>query len=536
MDLTRKITSLLSEDAVEKRVAAAIVLGELKVKSPDAVAGLAKLLKSPVPLLQRHALEALTRIGAKKSLGDVFPLLVSSDADVRGSAARAVASVGEGVVPTIRKRMSTADPEMRRALDAILADLGGKEAFTTLLEGLSSGAGEEAKAAALAVRQKVKSATAAQRKGYLAETEKYLKIQKRMGGAETAVAAAIKILGFLEDERALPTLLAYATSEREPPLVRHEALIALRFALSKKSAAKVTSALVDAAASPDRALAQTALHTLGSLELDADQAKKLEKLVAHPDLERARFVIEHLGRQKGADAARVLVKLLASGDKSRAQVAAGALAQNDEPVPLLARALLEAKEPDRAWVLRNVLKPNAKKIAPAVRKQLLEAAVDELSAQNPRYEALLDIARDADPEGTAEALRALAQKLRKAADERALTIYGILCRSDRATDDDRYARAALVLARSGRDTRPAARAGDEALRQFGTLLDRGYDVARAMRSDKKVDLEQMYYVGFHFAEQGHPIGEELLGLVVKKGGRAKVARMAKNKLALAEQA
>jgi hypothetical protein len=51
-----------------------------------------------------------------------------------------------------------------------------------------------------------------------------------------------------------------------------------------------------------------------------------------------------------------------------------------------------------------------------------------------------------------------------------------------------------------------------------------------------VDLEHLYYVGFHFAEEGHPIGEELLGEVVKKGGRSKVAKMAKNKLALVEGA
>ena len=41
-------------------------------------------------------------------------------------------------------------------------------------------------------------------------------------------------------------------------------------------------------------------------------------------------------------------------------------------------------------------------------------------------------------------------------------------------------------------------------------------------------------MGFHFTELDHPLGEELLEEVVKKGGRTKVAKMAKNKLALAE--
>src|SRR5262249_6230326 len=108
----------------------------------------------------------------------------------------------------------------------------------------------------------------------------------------------------------------------------------------------------------------------------------------------------------------------------------------------------------------------------------------------------------------------------------------LLCRSDRATDDDRYVLASLDLARGARDTRPAARASDEGLRQLSVLLGRGYDLAAALRKDRALGPEQIYYVGFHFAEEGHPLGQELLREVVKKGGRGKVARMAKNKLSL----
>ena len=45
-------------------------------------------------------------------------------------------------------------------------------------------------------------------------------------------------------------------------------------------------------------------------------------------------------------------------------------------------------------------------------------------------------------------------------------------------------------------------------------------------------VNALYYVGFHFAEAKKPLGEELLEEVVKKGGRTKVGKMAKNKLAL----
>lgn len=543
-----KIVGLLKSDAIEKQIAAAIVLGEIKAKGPGVVEGLGEVLDSGVALLQVHALDALARVGAKKALPKIFPLLSTGNEDVRRAATRAVASVGEEVVPIIKQKMAVAGPEERRALDAALAELGGKDAFSALIKGLASSDAEAAKAAALAVRQQIKNADGNKRRSYLAEVEKFLETQKRKGGSPGAIAAAVKILGYLEDEKTVPTLLAYANDEKQHPSVRQEAIIAFRFALqkdkpkgdggsvSKKSVnAKVVDTLVKAAEAQDRTLAQTALHTLGSLPLGDDTAKRLEKLAMHPDFDRARFVLDLLGRMGGSEAARVLTKVLVTtNDRRYAEAAAAGLSGKEDAVPALAKALLETTNPDRAWVLRNVLRPTAKKISPALRKQILEEAMDRLGKGERNYEAHLDVARDADPDGVAEALRGLAARLRKKDENKARVVLGILCKSDRATDEDRYTLASLELVRSNRDTRPAARAGDESLRLLGSLLRHGFDVARALKKDRALDLEHLYYVGFHFTEEGQPLGQELLEEVVKKGGRAKVAKMAKNKLALAE--
>jgi len=547
-----KIQKLLESESVETRIAAAIVLGELRAKGPAVAQALVKLAQSPVPVVQRHALEALTKVGAaKKAIDRCFELLTASPVDeVRRAAQQALTSLGEEAVPIIRAKMPTATPEERRAFDAILAELGGKDAFSTLLSGLATSEGEAAKAAALAVRQHVKAAKAGERKSYLAETEKFLaklkpaKVKRKKGepppvldkGTVAATAAALKILGYLEDERAIPTLLEYATDEDQPSSVRQEAFIALRFALgSGKTPAKLVDALVDAAEADDRTLAQTAMHTLGGLELPPTATKRIEKLVEHPDLDRGRFVIEHLGRQPGAEATRVLVKVLTNLDRKRAEIAAGVLGGREDAVAPLAKALLETKDADRAWMMRNVLRPSAKKVPPAVRKQLLEVATDRLADGERNWEALLDVARDGDPDAVADALRALSLKLRKAQNiEKALTVLALLCRSDRSTDADRYALASLELQKGTHDTRPAARAGDPALHKLAVLLTKGFDVGSALRKDRSMELEDLYYVGFHFVEEGHPVGEELLSEVVKKGGRGKVAKMAKNKLTLAE--
>jgi HEAT repeat protein len=547
-----RIVGMLASNAIEKRIAAAIVLGEIRAKGAGVADALAKTLDSGIALLQRHALEALARVGAKKAVPRIVPLLGTREEDVRRAAVEAMVSVGDDVLPTIRGRMAEASAEERRSIDAILAALGGKDAFHVLLDGLAASDAEAAKAAAIAVRQRVKDADARQRRSYLAEAEKFLEKQTKKGGAPGPIAAGVKILGYLEDDKAIPTLLQFTKPKGNAAPVRQEALIALRFLLGKKGAdaRKVVGSLVDAAEDPDRSLAQTALHTLAGLELPAEAMKRLEKLVEHPDVERSRFVLEMLGRQSGAEPARLLVKVLATTkDKRRAEIAAsclvvledgqpagqpGTVPVRDETVAPLAKALLETDDADRAWLLRNVLRPSAKKVSTATRKQMIEVASNRLGAGNRNWEPLLATVRDADAGAAAETMRGLAQKLRRSNPERALTVLRVLCRNEGCTDEDRYALAAGELSRGPHDTRPAARAGDESLRLLGALLDRGFDVATHLRKDKSLELDHLYYVGFHFSEQGHPVGEDLLRTVVDKGGRAKIAKMAKSKLALVE--
>ncbi len=547
-----KIVGLLSSDAVDRQIAAAIVLGEIKAKGTGVIDALSETLDSGIALLQRHALDALARVGAKRALPKILPLLTARDEDVRRAAVAAVVSAGEEVLPTLRARIAGASADEKRAIDAVLAALGGRDAFEALLEGLGTSDASAAKAAAIAVRQRVKDADGRQRRTYFTQVQKFLEKAAKRGGPASAVAAGAKILGYLEDERAVPLLIELTGRGRHEPTVRQEALIALRFLFDGKSDGgaldEVIAALVDAAQDADRALAQTALHTLAGIPLPPEAMKSIEKLVGHADIERARFAMEMLGRQEGPHAARLLVSVLATtNDKRRAELAATCLrvheegrpagaAVRDDAVAPLAKAILDAADGDRAWLLRGVLRGNAGKTPAAVRKQLLDTAIKRLGSGEGHWEALLATVRDADARAPVEALRALAQKLRKTDPGKSALVLRVLCQGEGATDDDRYALAVAELARGSRDTRAAARASNEALRLFGAMIDRGTDVAAMLRKDRSLDLEDLYFLGFHFAEETLPLGEELLRLIVERGGRAKIAKMAKSKLALAEQA
>lgn len=537
-DTTDKIAALLSDPSVEKRIAAAIVLGELKQKGPKVEQGLVAMLKSDTPALQRPALDALAQIGAGKVLKSVFPLLSSRSAEVKNAAIRALTSLGESVVPDIRARFESAGHEERMALDQVLAQLGGKDAFLALLEALVLDDGEAAKRAALQVRHHVKDANARERKSYRAQVERFLK-KKETQQSRHAQAASVKILGYLEDESAIPTLLEYAKDGKRDFLVRHEALIALRFALQKKGNGidDVMDALIFVAGAEDRQLSRTAMDTLRLLEIPEQHIGKLAKLAAHDDLGRARAVIEQLGQQGGPKPTKALVDVITDGGPRSAELAAEALVGNKDAVAPLAKALTSVSDGYRAGLIAKVLRPLAGDMKAAAKKAVIDAAVKKLEQGDASWEPTLQVARELDGGAVAEGLRALAQKLRKAKKkDKELAVLTLLCKHDGASDDDRYRLASAELSGSRKDTNPAARQRDPSLKLLSTLLDRGYDVLAALKKDKSVGQEELFYVGFHFVEDDHPLGEELLQEVINNGGRTKLAKMAKNKLKLAARA
>lgn len=527
------VTNMLEDAAAERRMAAAIVLGELRAKGPAIVAGLTRMLANDGPALQCHALEALAKIGAKPALESVWPLCASRDESVRNAAADTIASIGDAMVPEVRQRLATAEGHERRTLESILTRLGGREAFDALLDALAEGDDESNRATALELRRHVKDADGTTRRSYRARIEKFLERQtKRDSPNASALASAVKVLGFLEDPKAAPTLLALARDKKNPASVRQEALIALRFTMGTELSSDVVKALVGAASADDRALAQTAIMTLAALDLPASLAPALSDLALHRELDRARIAIEKLGTIKGATATETLVDIVARGDKRRAEMAADALKDRGDTVAPLAALLADTRELERARLAAKVLKPHVGDLTPAMRRKIAAASIAALVDGSDAWEPGLSIAAERDAKATGDELRDEAAKLRKGkktAEEaralRALVMIG------QASDEDRYRVASLSLKESKLD--PRTRGSDRALRLLDELQRRGFDVGKALRADRSVELEQLYYVGFCLLEDGVALGEELLEDVVKKGGRKKIAVAAKNKLKLA---
>jgi len=533
--LVGKIRALLGSQAHERQIAAAIVLGEIGARDAAVVDALGAAAAGGVAPVQRHALEALARLAGGKSARRVMPAVItclaSRDEAVRRAAVDAAIAFGDDAVGPVRGRLADAtDVVERRALEEVLGRVGGKDAFSALLAALDTTDVEAARAAALAVRQRVKDAAPREKAGYLAHVTKLLRAKgapKKKGFNPALVAGGLKILGYLEDPAALPTLLAFARDKRQPAAVREEAIVALRFTARGKAGARVGAALAELAERAPAELARPALYTMASLDLPPALVPRLKKLALGGEPERALLAIERLAQiatPAGADALAGV--LTATQDRMRAEAAANALGARPEGPLAIARALLAVRDGERAALLARLLRPRVRALAEGgaagkkLAKALLADALARIGDGQP-VDALLPLAREIDRDAAGSGLRALAVKLQKRKDgDAALAVLRLVGRAADATPDDGYALAAAEL-RAGRR--------DEALAIVQQLVERGFDVASALRRDRQVSPEQRYQLGFVLVERRHPAGEEIL-TDLAGAGRNKVAKMAKAKL------
>lgn len=535
-----KIVKLLSDEDLERRMAAAVVLGALKVKNPGAKTALRALAASGLPMERATAMRALVEIGDKKGLEVFVENLAHKDEAVREAAAAGAIAAGDDAVALLEARAKEALTEERRIIDSVLARLGGRSALSALLDGLLETSPDRAQAAAYEVRKRVKEADKKTKRSYLAELNKFIK-KKAVRGDKSALGAALKIIGYLEDERAIDVLVEHALDESLLPSVREDALIALRFALgTDRQAPEVAAALLDLAEHDDRRLAQTAIDTLANLELGKKSTSKLARIAMEREFRAARFAIEKLKAQGDKAAVEALAKIVVDGPIKKAEIAAEALETSDalsaqaSVVTTLVSGLCDADHSERSRILGGVLSSVKGKLTAAHKKKLAGALASKIADGVSGYESVLKLLKDLDADLAATTLRDLAADFKKRRkSDKAEAVLGLLSHVGGASAEDKFKLAMIELKKSRLDTSPNSRARDPAIKTLTELLDEGADVGALLKKERGLELEAKYYLGFHFIEDDWPIGEELLDEVVEKGGRKKIARMAKNKRALA---
>lgn len=530
--MIRSICGLLESPDPARRHAAAIVLAELAPKDNAVVAALGKALVEASPVLAVHLLDALQAIGTPAVVPQVLPLLDSDSMELKLRAVAMVAKAGERMVPDIQRRLQVARPPDRLVLVDLLARIHGKTAFGTLLELLFHPDFEFVKAVCDALRRHMDDASPKER------LLLHKSLMAFMGSAkakaqERVVASCLLVLGAIGQAGARAALLSYA-APRHPPYVRRHALIGLKnLGAEGAAAAALVRPLVPYLGDADEGIVR---HTLDLLV----RAPTLESvdwsaLLESPQAAVRGFAARRLALQDTPSANKCLMALLNHGDTDLREVAAGALARHEGATRMLIDAFVGAQDADTAWRLARILKPHSVRISSKDLKRL--AALVTGAQPGPSSEAVLYAMNNADPAAVGHVMRDAGLAHMKAKRwAQAIECLRRVVNTEAFDHDTRYALSVCSLKASKKDIQPHVRTEDHALRGLQELLrmDR-LALATRLKKDKILDASDLFYVGFHFAEQAGDectFGVALLEHLAKTSPKSAEGKAARNKLKL----
>jgi hypothetical protein len=201
----------------------------------------------------------------------------------------------------------------------------------------------------------------------------------------------------------------------------------------------------------------------------------------------------------------------------------------------LARALLDAETPDRAWALAKASAPFGREYSTEQRNKIFTKACNFLESGDRRADALLYLLREIEGKAVQERLEERGLTLRKKKQYATAVIYlRLLARDPSCGDPIRFELAACGLKVSEHALDAEARAADPALEQFAGLVHRHeIDPLGLIGKAKWLEPEDLFYLGFHFVERGkeeREFGAGVLRLLLRRSPKTKLAKDARNKL------
>ncbi len=529
MDISvKKLVRLMNADQpADLRAAAVLVLCELGVKDAEASAEVVRLLDDEDLTVRLYALRAAGKLKVTKALPVLLDRIKHGGDEAR-LAADSAARLGPDGVKKLQTLLHAVVPGVRKYIAAALTSDAAADAGVLVLLDKDP---QVAMSAAAAIIGRLPTMPP-ERKAELALELIAVAKDKRKKLPAASEAPVVKVLAALNDPAAAEVLWE-RTGQPSGSDVRAMALNAVGGWLQKPTGDQ-WKRLFAAAVDRDFAVAAPALVLLTRLPAADKQLDDWVALFSASDLAPRRLATEKVGDRDTAEVAAGLLAQLHHQDRGLRDLAHGKLAVLEHGRQVLVAALLKADTADELWPLARMVGPFAKGLAPKLRADILGRAAKYLEADDRRGDPLFFLLREADPTGLKDELLERAVAKRKKKDyEGALKYLAALARDPSTGFEVRFELATVGLKLSGKNVAMDARQQDASLRNFATCVSvDGAEALARVGKAKWLDADDLFYLGFHFAEHTGPEKEFGVGVLtlVAKGGKSKAATNAKNKL------
>lgn len=528
----KKMAQLIDSSDSDLSLAAIKVTGALCTKRDTLIVkALIHQLEQGDPELRQAAIDSLGLLGYDEALPRLLALVQAGGSELE-PAVRAAGRLGKKGLKAITQLMEEVPPHLRRRIAGAMAHGATDNAILGALETLMDPEARVVEAAARSLSSEVPTLTEKQRHALAEKIISHLDSDEAL--TPVSEEALLRILGEIQMPEAEPIFWRYLSSKHSngQRAVALEALAALG---CKMSDSKLKQ-LFECAKERDFNIVSRALLLLQKVPVKGKAVSHWEELLTAPDIAARRLAIQQVKDVDSISVARALVPMLRHSHRGLQGDALLALQQSKKGRQALLEALRTADNPDAAWSLARALKPVAREITPTQRSEILKTAIEHQDDKDPQAKAFWFLLREMDPEKTTEEITERAQALRKKKKyEESLEYWYLLTRDPSCGPDIRFELAAVSLKLSNKDTAPNARNDDPCLTHFARLYQNtSFDLMASINKAKWLSEEDLFYLGFHFAEDPHKhsrdLGREILQLVVKRSPRTKIGKSAKSKL------
>lgn len=534
--ILRKVCALLDSEDVELQCSAARVLAELKPVDHCVRLSLARHCGIPNLVARNYVLSALERMPGLEALPYLIPLLREGGA-VREKAAAIIAAVGPSAISELKKAFSRGDAELRKAMVAILGTIGGREACGFLLQCIGADGPDLTRSVCLALREAIGRMTAEEKKGMLKKIHAFLASPRTKASADMT-ASGLVILGYLADPSTAKGLIAYASREH-PPTVRERALVTLsRLDIPARNYVEIAQAVLPMLDERDRPeIVRGALDVLKRIEMPKGLIPRLEEKMGSADPSVRSFAISQMGRVESHENVEKLLSHLNSGDFQERRAAQEALAAIPAACPRIIMELDGVRDYESGMRLVSILRAHRERVGEAEKRHLFDQMEKLRAGDDQRYSIYGAALQVVAPGFLVERV---ASRVRRLKSEKAFgeieELLKILARHSLLSDELKYELAVARLRTNLPDLASVRRRDDIGLGTMGELLAGGsFPLLKRLRAEKALGPVELYHVGFHFSEKlfaQREFGVELLKHILKKWPRSKMAKPARQKLAL----
>jgi HEAT repeat protein len=518
--------------SADLRRAAVQVIGEIGTRDTPTSEALCQAITDNDPEVRLRALEAIGKLKIDRALNQLVERVEAGGPEGE-AAALAAARIGARGSRALQDLMGHVAPGLRRKIAGALGASGTAAAETAALDALLDKDPGVVEAAVASLVGEVPSLTASHRQAFAEHLLQLLKQARKQPLSLVSEAAVLRLLSALNEPRAEPYFW-----ERIDPAWPAEVRAAALQGLGKKTATpsgeKLTR-LMRCATDPDFRVAAAAMMMLRAVPVSDRTVDDWLPLLQGGDVAVRRLALEKMGGRDSAQVAEALSAQAEHPDRAFRDEVVARLGKLKHGPAALVKILLEADTPDRTWSLGRIQQTFVKSYPRDLRSKLLKAGCKYLEEGDRRADAVLNLVRQADAVELRDHLESRALELRKKKKYDAALAYLRLLNRDPATGLPlRFEFAGCALKCSAKDLAGEARAADSALSQFGNLLHHhGHELLPLLQKAKWLDAEDLFYLGFHFAEkerQDKEFGGKVLELAIARSPRSQVAKDARNKL------